>query len=92
MVKVRKDLTNQRFGRLTVMYQTEDYICRSSKSAQWHCICDCGNECNVRGNKLLSKQAKSCGCLRKEYLEKYKNKTFKKIKINGGQNYGKKDR
>lgn len=26
MVKVRKDLTGQQFGRLTVLYQTEDHI------------------------------------------------------------------
>ena len=26
MVKVRKDLTGQKFGRLTVIRQTEDYV------------------------------------------------------------------
>ena len=26
MVNVRKDLTGMTFGRLTVMYQTEDYV------------------------------------------------------------------
>ena len=40
-----KDLTGQRFGRLTALYPTNrrDY----KGSVIWHCRCDCGNETDV---------------------------------------------
>lgn len=64
MVKVRKDLTGQRFGRLTVMYQAEDHISKSGKHiARWHCVCDCGNEKDAVGKELQKGNIKSCGCL-----------------------------
>lgn len=37
MVKVKIDLTNQRFGALTVINQAEDYVKKSGKKlAQWY--------------------------------------------------------
>ena len=32
----------------------------------WHCICECGKECDVRADALVSKRTKSCGCLLKD--------------------------
>lgn len=44
MVKVKKDLTGQKFGRLTVIEQAEDYIDSKGKHyAKWLCKCECGN-------------------------------------------------
>lgn len=57
----RKDLTNHRFGRLTVLYPTDK---RADKKIVWHCKCDCGRECDVVGTKLISKNTLSCGCLK----------------------------
>ena len=45
MVKVRKDLTGQRFGMLTVIKQIDDYITPNGRHHdRWLCQCDCGSE------------------------------------------------
>lgn len=61
MVKVRKDLSGLRFGKLVVIKQAEDYISpRGRHDANWLCRCDCGNETIVRGSDLKNKKTKSC--------------------------------
>ena len=57
------DLTNQRFGRLTVQYPTEK---RKNGCVVWHCVCDCGNEIEVSSNNLRKRAVRSCGCYFKE--------------------------
>ena len=48
IVKIKKDLTGQRFGRLVVIKQVDDYVNPSGTHyAQWLCKCDCGNEAIV---------------------------------------------
>lgn len=67
MVKVREDLTGQKFGRLTVKYQTEDYVdTKGGHYARWLCQCECGNVIKVVGSKLKRTDIKSCGCYNKE--------------------------
>lgn len=63
-----KDLTGQRFGRLTVLELAEPYITPGGKkSRRWRCRCDCGNEIIVPQNVLVSKTGtRSCGCARRE--------------------------
>lgn len=62
-----KDLTGQVFGRLTVLYRVDDYIDDSGNHrVMWHCICECGNEKDIRGTNLTSGVTKSCGCIAKE--------------------------
>lgn len=56
----KKDLTGQKFGRLTVIRDTDE---RSWGSIVWECLCECGNKVNVTSNNLQN-QTKSCGCLR----------------------------
>lgn len=64
MIKVKKNLINERFGNLVVMYQVDDYVTPQGKHfAMWHCKCDCGNECNVSICHLRSQNTQSCGCL-----------------------------
>lgn len=60
-------LSEQQFGRLTVL---EDAGNTSQNKAQWHCICSCGNKVTVAGSSLTSERTKSCGCLRKETVQK----------------------
>lgn len=60
---VKKDLTNQTFGRLTVLYEQPE---RKNGSIVWHCKCICGNECDVSASALTTGRTKSCGCLKKE--------------------------
>lgn len=62
-MKVRKDLTGIKFGRLTVVSLAGR---DSGGRAQWRCVCDCGSEGVYDGYNLKSGKIKSCGCLRKE--------------------------
>lgn len=55
-----KDLTNQRFGKLIVLYPC-DY--KKSHLILWHCKCDCGNECDIESYNLRAGLTKSCGCI-----------------------------
>lgn len=62
------DITNQKFGRLTVLYDTG---IRKNRQVLWHCKCDCGNECDILGSSLRSGHTTSCGC--KWYESKAEN-------------------
>lgn len=61
-----KDLTGQKFGRLTVLSFKE--INRNHKSV-WHCRCDCGNECDIIGTQMEHGQVQSCGCFHTEVMQ-----------------------
>ncbi len=58
--KTFKDLTGQKFGKLTVQYclpySTVD------NRAIWHCTCECGGEKDVVGKLLRQGHTISCGC------------------------------
>ena len=58
-----KDLTGQRFGKLTVI----EYKGSSKGTGSlWLCKCDCGNEKVITSRNLLNKTCKSCGCYSKD--------------------------
>lgn len=63
------DLTGQKFGRLTVLYDSEDRD-GVSRRVIWLCKCDCGNLKRVKGNDLKTGNTKSCGCLNREMSRK----------------------
>ena len=73
--KLRKDLTNQRFGKLTVIERAENYISPSGQTQiQYKCKCDCGNEVIVMASSLKQGLTQSCGCIRSAgemVVEKY---------------------
>ena len=94
MVKVRNDLTGQKFGRLTVMYQIGDYVAPNGQHfAQYRCICDCDehNEVNVTANRLRRGTTTSCGCFAKKckringkkaiHIAQQSNKKYNEYKI-----------
>ena len=58
-----KDLTGQKFGKLTVIRPTEE---RKNGGVVWECKCDCGNTAFVNNDSLVSGKTKSCGCYRRE--------------------------
>lgn len=58
------DLTGQRFGRLTVISQTDRRNTRGS--IVWKCRCDCGKYVFVDGGPLKSGRTQSCGCLHRD--------------------------
>ena len=57
-----KDLTGQKFGKLTVIGLKDT----ESRKTYWYCECECGNIKAVRSDSLLCGAIKSCGCLKKE--------------------------
>jgi len=80
----RTDLTNRRFGKLIVLYRTEDYIDSYNKHhSKWHCQCDCGNECDVLEASLKQNLTQSCGCLHKEIVSKMFLKDIRRYDDNG---------
>lgn len=54
-----KDITGQRFGKLTVIRRTDS---AKNGNARWICRCDCGAEVVTTGNNLRRGDKKSCGC------------------------------
>lgn len=60
--KVR-NLTGQKFGRLTVIERAENDKYGKTK---WLCQCDCGNYVIVLGCSLVNGSTKSCGCYNRE--------------------------
>lgn len=80
MRKIRDDLTGQKFGKLTVIEQAEDYVVPSGQHfTRWKCRCECGNISYPITSSLKSGKTQSCGCLglekrtsaRKRYNEYY---------------------
>lgn len=60
--RVIKDMTGQKFGKLTVIERAEDYINKDgTKHIRWLCHCDCGREAVVRGTALRYGSTTSCG-------------------------------
>lgn len=59
------DLTNKRFGMLTVLRAAPLKITKKYTKARWECLCDCGKTCFVLAESLAYGNTKSCGCLRK---------------------------
>lgn len=59
-----KDETNNRYGRLTVLKQSDKKT--KSRAIFWQCQCDCGNIIEVAGTDLRQGKIKSCGCLNQE--------------------------
>ena len=76
-----KDLTNCKFGKLTVL---EFSYCKNRK-AYWKCKCDCGNIITIAGNSLSSGNTKSCGCIKPtgRGTRNLLSQTFGKLKVIG---------
>ena len=58
-----KNLTGEKFGRLTVI---ELYELDKWRQAKWLCRCECGNFVTVKSGNLRNGHTQSCGCLQKE--------------------------
>lgn len=55
-----KDLSGQVFGKLTVLYRSDN---KCSGRIKWICKCECGNIVEVNGQSLSRGFTSSCGCL-----------------------------
>jgi len=58
-----KNLTGQRFGKLTAVAQTSQ---RFNNRVIWKCQCDCGQIKFTNSGDLQSGNVRSCGCLAAE--------------------------
>jgi len=72
------DLTNRRFGNLTVLKRANE---DNPRSDSWLCLCDCGNTKITTSNSLLSGRRKSCGCGYKPQRKDYVGKRFNKLTV-----------
>jgi hypothetical protein len=57
-----KDMTGQRFGKLTVLERAPNNTAGKTPCSQWKCQCDCGATAVVRGHCLRTGHTTSCGC------------------------------
>lgn len=64
----RPSLAGEKFARLTVLEL--DYV--KSRRRYWKCQCECGSIVTVSEGNLKNGITKSCGCLRKEHVERQK--------------------
>jgi len=64
------NITGMKFGRFTALRPNGHDINPSRKHILWACVCDCGTTVNVRLNALRSGGTKSCGCIKKEGLNR----------------------
>ena len=100
MVKVREDMTGWIMSehgfpdsRLTVLYQTDDYIDNTGQHyAMYHCICNCqdNKEIDVRASNLRFGITQSCGCIHRESLSLLglSNKEYNKYDLSGEYGIG----
>ena len=61
LLPLADDLTEQKFGKLTVLSLKE----RKNGLVYWNCKCDCGENKIVQTHHLKDKHTRSCGCIRK---------------------------
>lgn len=57
----KRDLTGQKYGKLTPLYEAAMLIKKGTY--MWHCSCECSGSKLVSVNDLTSGNVKSCGCL-----------------------------
>lgn len=67
-----KDITGEKFGKLTVVKPIGFY---QNKSVKWECLCDCGGTYISNSYRLKNNTATHCGC----------NST--KLKLQAGEKY-----
>lgn len=60
---MKKDITNQKFGRLTAK---EVVRIVPGKGSIWRCECECGGDKEVPAAYLLNGHTRSCGCINAE--------------------------
>ena len=64
-----KDISGQRFGRLTAIERLPDTVPNGSTMVHlWLCRCDCGKIVKVRSHDLLTGNTLSCGCLQRDIV------------------------
>ena len=74
------DLTNQRFGRLTIISRARG---DQHGYAKWNCRCDCGQVLEVISWSLRSGATQSCGCRQRELAAALSTKRARVVQVEG---------
>ena len=74
------DLTNKKFGRLTVLSKGTS----KNRHTYWKCKCECGKIKTIRTDGLTSGLVVSCGC----YMREVATKLASRIKYWKGKKRG----
>lgn len=82
----RIDHTGQRFGRLTVMSQSDRRD--GNGNIAWVCRCDCGQIATVGGKSLRAGDSRSCGCLFLEVAAEKGRRILRKHGMTGSPLHG----
>lgn len=80
---VLEDLTEQRFGYLTVVRRAENHVSTGGNSfAAWECQCDCGNMVVVTAGHLKTGHTRSCGkCGKFDHSSDFVGKRFGRLTV-----------
>lgn len=62
-----RDITGQKYGKLTVLYPTDER--GSNGNIVWHCQCSCGRFIDVPWSSLNRGHTTSCGCNKRSQSE-----------------------
>ena len=82
--RLLKDLTEQKFGRLTVLKKAEDRMNKCGhKVVRYECQCECGTIKEIDAAELRKGSTLSCGCLAKEQSK------LRNLKDLTGKHFGK---
>ncbi len=74
----REDLTNKKFGKLTVLAPAPS---KCSHNTKWFCQCECGTLTIVNTSNLKGGFTKSCGCIRHTKMVDLSNKKFGRLTV-----------
>lgn len=58
-----RDLSGEKYGRLTVVSCVKNIRSKGSRHKIWDCVCECGKKTKVSTGSLKSGHTRSCGCL-----------------------------
>lgn len=68
-------LVGTKFGRLVVLEFTRWHVGNDTqKTSMWNCLCDCGNEKEMRRSYLQTTEIPSCGCYKSEVISENSTK------------------
>jgi hypothetical protein len=71
MWNTKRIIAGQRFGRLVAVERIEN---DKHSNQCWRFACDCGRDVNVPITMVAQRRTQSCGCLRRELLNKFNYK------------------
>jgi len=84
-----KDLTGQKFGKLTVIQLNKELSSKPENDwrAYWDCQCECDNFCTVVASNLTRGHTTSCGCINYSIGEKNIENILKENNIHFQKEY-----